>query len=432
MKKVAVFWFRRDLRLHDNHGLSEALKGEYPVLPIFIFDPKILDKLEDKDDARVQFIHELLQKIQAQLQPLGKGLKVLHNNPEEAFEVLASEFDIQAIYTNRDYEPYALERDQAIRQWLEAKGGTFHTFKDHVLFEQNEVTKADGNPYVVFTPYSRKWKAQVDATTFQKYDSKQHLNQLLDVETSILSIEDIGFTKSAIVVPDYSLANDLIQRYQDQRNLPAVEGTSRLSPHLRFGSISIREVARETSKHSESFLKELIWRDFYAQILWHFPHVAGNSFRAKYEGIEWRNNEEEFEKWCTGSTGFPIVDAGMRQLNATGWMHNRVRMIVASFLCKDLLIDWRWGEAYFARKLLDFDLASNNGGWQWASGSGTDAAPYFRVFNPESQQKKFDPKGEYIRKWIPEIESLRQYPPPMVDHKAARLRCLEVYKSALN
>lgn len=448
MAPVSIFWFRRDLRLEDNAGLYYALKGAQAVLPLFIFDQNILDKLEDRADARVHFIHETIGRLKEELINIGSDLLVRYGRPVDIWPSLLEEFDVKAVYTNHDYESYAIERDQRVGEILNHQAISFFTYKDHVIFEKKEVTKDDGSPYTVFTPYSRKWKAKLttksaigqpasqataDSFYLQSYPSeKYHRNFFSYKEMEpIPGLTDMGFESAEISFPATTVNRKRIKEYSDKRNFPGIEGTSKLGLHFRFGTISIREKARNSVDLSEVYLNELIWRDFYAMILSNFPHVEKNAFRPKYENIPWRNNEEEFQKWCDGMTGYPIVDAGMRELNATGFMHNRVRMITASFLTKHLLIDWRWGEAYFAAKLLDFDLASNNGGWQWASGSGTDAAPYFRVFNPTSQMEKFDKSRSYIRKWVPEYET-PAYPEPMVDHKMARERCLSVYKEALN
>lgn len=428
---VNIFWFRRDLRLHDNAGLYHALRSGKPVVPVFIFDTNILGELEDKADRRVEFIHLALQEIQQELIKYGSTLDVKYGEPLAIYKELASEYTIEAVYTNHDYEPYATKRDAAIEQLLTLKGISFNMFKDQVILEKGEVLKDDGKPYTVFTPYSRRWKTTLTPFHLTSYSTEKYISNFFKQATrQIISLEKMGFKASGISFPPKSWKSEIIKRYKEQRDIPSIEGTSRLSVHLRFGTISIRELAREAGALNESFLNELIWRDFYHMILWHFPRVVGHAFKPEYDRIKWRNNETEFAAWCEGRTGYPIVDAGMRELNATGFMHNRVRMIVASFLTKHLLIDWRWGEAYFAKKLLDFDLAANNGGWQWAAGSGCDAAPYFRVFNPYLQTKKFDPDLKYIRKWVPEFEELT-YPRPIVEHEVARKRCLETYAVAL-
>jgi len=432
MTKVSIFWFRRDLRLEDNAGLYHALKAGNPVLPIFIFDKCILDKLEDKKDRRVEFIHNAITEMQTELNKIGSSLLVKYGLPEEIFPALLNEYDVSEIYTNHDYETYAHDRDNSVREYAMSEGVEFKTFKDHVIFEKDEVLSGAGTPYTVFTPYSRKWKEKLNELYLKSYPVEEYADNYLKINKSdIPSLEEMGFEKVGSHFPSKDVLENTIKNYAEKRNFPAIEGTSRLSVHLRFGTVSIRDLARKAKDLSETWLNELIWRDFYSSVLHHFPHVGqGHAFRREYEKIEFRNNEQEFQLWCEGKTGYPIVDAGMRELNATGFMHNRVRMITASFMIKHLLIDWRWGEAYFAKKLNDFDLASNNGGWQWAAGSGCDAAPYFRVFNPRLQTEKFDKSLAYIKRWIPELNSF-EYPKPMIDHDFARKRVLEVYKKAL-
>ena len=428
---VTIFWFRRDLRLRDNAGLYHALKDGSPVVPVFIFDRNILDELEDKNDRRVEFIHLALQDIQQQLLKIDSSLDIRYGNPLVIYKELLKGYNIKKVFTNHDYEPYAKQRDSEILQLLNEHGVSFHTYKDQVIFEKDEVLKDDGKPYTIFTPYSRKWKAALKEYHLKAYPVKKYLaNFFKQPGKKIISLEEMGFAPAGLPFPGKEWKGQVIRHYKEQRDIPSVQGTSRLSVHLRFGTISIRELADEAGALNETFLNELIWRDFYHMILWHFPRVVGHAFKPEYDKIRWRNNEKEFDAWCNGITGYPIVDAGMRELNQTGFMHNRVRMIVASFLTKHLLIDWRWGEAYFAKKLLDFDLAANNGGWQWAAGSGCDAAPYFRVFNPYLQTKKFDPELKYVRKWVPEFEELI-YPQPIVAHEVARKRCLETYAAAL-
>ncbi|ANH60558.1 cryptochrome/photolyase family protein [Dokdonia donghaensis] len=432
-KKVTIFWFRRDLRLDDNVGFLEALKGDHPVLPIFIFDKEILDKLPE-DDARVTFIYNELQKMRDTLQAEhDSSLAMFYSTPEQVFKEFIADYDVQAVITNRDYEPYALERDKKIASLLEENDISFTTFKDQVIFEKDEIVKGDGDPYVVYTPFKNKWKATFDEDKdLIIHYTSQYLDNLIDhSRLPNVTLADMGFKKSSIEVPDYDVTPTLIENYEDTRNFPAQDGTSRLGPHLRFGTVSVRKMVKKAiAQTNEVFWSELIWREFFMQILYHFPHTKDKAFRSKYDRIDWRNNEEEFEKWKNGQTGYALVDAGMRELNATGYMHNRVRMLTASFLCKHLLIDWRWGETYFAEKLLDYDLSSNVGNWQWAAGSGVDAAPYFRIFNPMTQVDKFDKQKEYINKWVPELQEL-SYPDKMVDHKEARERCLKTYKEAV-
>jgi deoxyribodipyrimidine photo-lyase len=429
---VSIFWFRRDLRLEDNAGLFHAFNSDYPVLPIFIFDSDILDKLP-KDDSRVTFIHEQLSHIQNQLIKVNSSIAVYHGKPIDVFKKLSVEFNIKEVYTNHDYEPYAIARDRDIESLLSENNIPFDTYKDHVIYERNEIVKKDGSPYKVYTPYSKKWLEQFKTDGLTFYPSEDFLsNTIKTQDLPFLSLKDIGFKTSSIQIKNYNIVDSIIDDYEATRNFPAKESTSRIGPHLRFGTISIRTVVKKASEHKNiTYLKELIWREFFMQILWHFPQTVNKSFKPQYDRIVWRNNESEFKKWCNGETGYPLVDAGMRQLNKTGFMHNRVRMLVGSFLCKHLLIDWRWGEAYFAEKLHDYEMASNIGNWQWVAGCGVDAAPYFRIFNPTTQIQKFDKDHKYIRKWVPEYQELT-YPTPIVDHKTARERCLATYKSALN
>jgi len=427
---ITIFWFRRDLRLTDNTGLFHALNSELPVLPIFIFDTSILSQLP-ADDARVNFIHNQLDRMQQQLSKSGQSLAVFYGDPVAIFQKLINENKIATVYTNHDYEPSARKRDTAVYNLLKENDIAFKTAKDQVIFEKSEVVKDDGTPYVVYTPYSKKWKEQFYKTTVHHYPSETLLEAIASHDYPFLSLEAIGFQSSKITVSTFDVSEKLVENYEETRNFPAISGTSLLGPHLRFGSVSIREMVRLAAGfRNQTFLNELIWREFFMQILWHFPHTIHRSFKEKYDAIQWNNNEVLFQKWCEGKTGYPFVDAGMRELNATGHMHNRVRMIVASFLCKHLLIDWRWGETYFAQKLLDYEQSSNVGNWQWAAGSGVDAAPYFRIFNPTEQIKKFDKDLIYIKKWIPELGT-EAYPLPIVDHKTARERCLTTYKKAV-
>ncbi len=432
-KEVNIFWFRRDLRLEDNTGFYKALRGKFPVVPLFIFDKEILEPLA-KDDARVSFIHATLLELKKQLQDVGSDLSVHYGDPMEVFRTLQTEFAIQHVITNHDYEPYALQRDQQVATFLKENGIGFHTYKDQVIFEKNEITKADGSPYVVYTPYSKIWLEKFrDQAPLPIYDPTPYLSNLLrPAKFEWITLESIGFEPSTLKVIPFTISEGTLVSYEANRNFPErIDGTSHLSPHLRFGTIGIRSLVTKAALiQNPTFLKELIWREFFMQILWHFPKTVHQSFKPQYDRIRWNNDEADFEKWKQGKTGYPFVDAGMRELNATGYMHNRVRMIVASFLCKHLLIDWRWGEAYFAEKLLDFELSSNVGNWQWAAGSGVDAAPYFRIFNPSSQMEKFDKEHNYIKKWVPDWQT-DHYPLPMVEHTFARERCLRTYKEAL-
>lgn len=428
---INIHWFRRDLRLEDNAALFHALNGENPVLCLFIFDTTILNKLTNKEDARVQFILQEIKRLQNELRVFGSDMLIKIGEPLSIWRSIIEEYHVAHVFTNHDYEPYALERDREIDVMLTTYSVRFSSFKDQVIFEKNEIVKDDGTPYTVFTPYSKKWKNTLNDFYLKSYPSETKLNNLLKVsELPVIELSDINFKATTQSFPPREINTGIIRNYELKRDLPGVEGTSRLSLHFRFGTISVRQKVSKALDISEKWLNELIWREFYMSILYHFPHVVSNAFKPSYDRIEWRNDPTHFEKWCQGKTGYPIVDAGMRQLNATGFMHNRVRMVVASFLTKHLLIDWRWGEAYFAEKLLDYELASNNGGWQWAAGSGVDAAPYFRIFNPYLQTNKFDPQAIYIEQWVPEWNS-SNYPKPIVNHDDARKLCLEVYKKAL-
>lgn len=427
--KISVFWFRRDLRVEDNVGLYHALQSDHPVLPIFIFETDILDKLESKHDRRVDYIHQALSAIDEQLKAYNSALKTYHGNPLEVFKSLLEEYDIQSVFCNRDYEPQAIERDASIFYYLQERNIPLKAYKDQVIFDKKDILKNDDTPYVVYTPYARKWREKLTAKDYQAY--QPDLKNLLQQNSSnIHTLNDIGFEKTNILYTKPELDAQIINEYDKQRDYPALQGTTRLATALRFGTISIRKCVAFALQHNQTWLGELIWREFYMQILYHFPHVVNKPFKPKYEFIEWRIDEEGFKKWCEGKTGYPIVDAGMRELNQTGFMHNRVRMITASFLCKHLLIDWSWGEAYFAKKLDDYDLSANNGNWQWVAGSGCDAAPYFRVFSPMAQTDKFDKNLKYIKKWVPELNTSK-YPEPMVDHKFARERVLAAYAKAL-
>lgn len=429
-QELTICWLRRDLRLNDNAALYYALKSPYPVLPVFIFDTNILNQLSDKKDKRVNFIYQTLEQINAEVKENSSSLFVLNDTPLAAFEKICKTFDVKEVIANHDYEPYAIERDAKIKDFLAQKDIPFHTYKDQVIFEKSEVMKADGTPYAVYTPYSKIWKKKYLEEKTTIFPSEEYLCNLIKIKSfHFPSLEEIGFENVEVKVPPLNLDETTIRNYHETRNLPYVQGTSHASVYLRFGTVSVRQLTERANWWNEQWLNELIWREFFMMILFHFPHVVTHSFKRKYDHIQWRNNEEEFELWRKGETGYPIVDAGMRQLNETGWMHNRVRMIVASFLCKHLLIDWRWGEAYFAEKLLDYELSSNNGNWQWAAGSGCDAAPYFRIFNPSEQIKKFDPGLRYIKTWIKNFRP--GYLPQIVNHEYARKRALEVYKKSL-
>ncbi|MGO4905898.1 cryptochrome/photolyase family protein [Flavobacterium sp. W20_MBD1_R3] len=426
-QQVSVFWFRRDLRLEDNIGLFQALHSTYPVVPIFIFDDSILDSLP-KNDARVGFIHQSLSKINVQLQEVGSSILVKKGKTTAVWQSLLQEFDVKEVFFNKDYEPYAIQRDKAVCGFLETNKTSCYSFKDQVIFEEKEITKADGLSYTVYTPFKNKWLEKYKSIApVQEYDIEPHYSNFSKTGFAFPSLEQIGFEESPIKVRPHNLK--FIANYQDIRDFPALDKTSYLSPHLRFGTVSIRKLVNWAFHKNDVFLSELIWREFFMQILFSFPKVVTQNFKSAYDGIQWRNDEADFKRWCSGTTGYPMVDAGMRQLNETGYMHNRVRMVVASFLIKHLMIQWQWGEAYFAEKLLDYDMSANVGNWQWAAGTGCDAAPYFRVFNPEIQLKKFDEKGVYVRKWIKEFDL--GYGKPMVEHAMARDRAIATYKAGI-
>ena len=429
-ENFSVFWFRRDLRLDDNIGLNAALSSGLKVIPIFIFDTEITNKLE-KNDLRIKMIHAALVKLNDAMLGNRCNVGMYLGNPKAVFESLLKKYKIKSVYTNRDYEPYAHKRDRSIKSFLEKKNVTYKSFKDQVIFEKDEVVKDDGNPYKVYTPYSRKWIETLNARGFETCKSETKLNSLANLELPYLTLKEIGFDEKKFDIPLFNIDFKTIEKYEETRNFPYLNSTSRIGAHLRFGFVSIRKLVEKAYKKSnKTYLKELIWREFFMQILWHFPYTQEKSFKPKYDRIKWLNNDEEFKKWCEGNTGYPLVDAGMRELNQTGFMHNRVRMLVGSFLCKHLLIDWRWGEKYFAKKLLDYEMSSNVGNWQWVAGCGVDASPYFRIFNPKEQIKKFDKDFKYIKKWVPEFQS-SLYPKEIIDHKFARNRCLETFKAAV-
>lgn len=424
--KISVFWFRRDLRIEDNTALQQALKSGNKVLVVFIFDESILSELKE-DDARFTFIYDTLKEINSKLLEKGSSILCYQGKVLDCWQQICSEFNVDQVYINKDYEPYARKRDLEVQEFLVKQNIGVHFHKDQVIFEEKEILKADGKPYTVFTPYKNKWMAAYNELTINP-PAKIDLHAFLPIKTDFPSIEDLGFKRSSIKVRPFTL--EVVNNYADQRDFPAIDQTSYLSPHLRFGTISVRSILKQVDPSKLTFISELIWREFFMQILYHFPKVTQANFKSKYDGIQWNNSEEDFQKWCDGRTGYPMVDAGMRQLNETGYMHNRVRMITAGFLCKHLLIDWRWGEAYFASKLLDYELSSNNGNWQWAAGTGCDAAPYFRIFNPMEQLKKFDKGEKYVSRWIPEYGT-PLYPLPMIEHSFARKRALERYKEGI-
>ncbi|MBN1950762.1 MAG: deoxyribodipyrimidine photo-lyase [Bacteroidales bacterium] len=424
MKKISVFWFRRDLRLEDNLALTQSLKGGSPVLPLFLFDTNIIDELP-ADDARISFIYRQLEKLNQQLSVFGSSLSIRKGDPLTIWRAILCDYELDGLYFNRDYEPYALERDRKVTALLSDKGIAVHSYKDQVIFEGGDILKSDGKPYTLFTPYKRKWLKQSRNHKLSPF-SLDNTTNFYRSKFPFPELKNLGFMPSAQRVKPFDLSR--IDQYDRLRDYPAQDATSHLGPHLRFGTLGIRQLMSQLKPSGEVFLSELIWREFFAQILYHFPELTDRNFKRNYDGISWRNDEEEFRKWCEGITGYPLVDAGMRELSATGYMHNRVRMITASFLTKHLLIDWRWGEAFFAGKLLDYELSSNNGNWQWAAGTGCDAAPYFRIFNPLEQARKFDPDRAYIKKWIPEIDT-PDYPSPLVEHKVGRDRAIKIYRN---
>jgi deoxyribodipyrimidine photo-lyase len=428
---VNIFWFRRDLRLHDNAGLHHALNAGLPVLPVFIFDKNILARLENKSDRRVTFIYDSLKKINNELVKHNSSLKIIHATPQEAFEKIFRDYEVKTVFTNRDYEPYATKRDAEIEILCLSHGATFKTFKDQVIFEKSEVVKDDEAPYTIFTPYSRKWKSKFSDVEIKSFDTKKYFKKFLTEKFQFPLLKSIGFKENRTFLPDPIVDKQTILHYHQHRDIPFPGKTTHVSLHLRFGTISVRQLAKRAAELNEKYLNELIWREFLMQALWHFPHVVDSPYQKKFDKISWRLDEEGFEKWCKGETGFPLVDAGMRELNETGFMHNRVRMVTANFLTKILFVDWRWGEAYFAEKLSDFELSSNNGNWQWAAGTGCDAAPYFRIFNPQTQAERLDPENKYISKWIPGYNP-DKYLKPIIDFNFARKRALETFKKVLS
>ncbi len=471
--KSILFWFRRDLRTNDNAGLYHALKAGKRVYCTFIFDREILDHLPSKADRRVEFIWESVRELADTLNRHGGALIVRYARASDEIPALAQELKVDAVFTNEDYEPAAIARDKKVAAALHANGITFEQFKDTVIFEKDEVLTQAAKPFSVFTPYKNAWLKKLTDFYLKPYPTERYVGNLAKsaAAPAIPTLADMGFTSTNIkslvtcgVTGAALLRDDFIDRmadYRVARDFPSVKGVSYLSVHNRFGTISIRELATiahaETIKRknegAETWLSELIWRDFYFQILWHTPHAATSAYKREYDALTWENDKTLFQAWCEARTGYPIIDAAMRQLNQSGYMHNRLRMIVASFLTKDLLIDWRWGEKYFADHLNDFDLSANNGGWQWAASTGCDAQPYFRIFNPITQSERFDPQGKFIRKYLPELKNIpdkfihapwtlppidataknfligRDYPQPIVDHAVQRDKALAMYKA---
>lgn len=464
MHKLALVWLRRDLRLEDHAALYLAAKEAAAVLPVFIFDTAILGSLPAAD-RRVEFIWETVAGLKAELQARGSDLVVRHGLAEAEIPALAEALGATAVVCAHDYEPAAIARDGVVRDRLAARGIEFLTIKDQVVFERDEVLTASGTPFSVFTPYRNAWMRQLAPFYLKAYPTAAALERLARREPEpIPALEDIGFVRTNLKAlgvqagaegGNARVADFLrrIDRYKTARDFPGVKGVSYLSVHLRFGTVSIRTLARiawqQGTEGAMGWLNELIWRDFYHQILWHRPDVVGHAFKPEYDDLPFPNDPALFQAWCEGRTGYPLVDAAMRQMNQTGYMHNRLRMVAASFLVKDLLVDWRWGERYFAEVLIDFDLAANNGGWQWAASTGCDAQPYFRIFNPVSQSEKFDPDGAFIRRYVPELAGLTApaihapwkhtlgkhggavgYPQPIVDHAVQRDRVLALFKTA--
>ena len=431
MEEINIFWFRRDLRLYDNSGLSAATSDKLKVLPIFIFDTSITNKLPE-NDRRINFIYDNLVEMDSELKKkYNSSLNIFKGKPIEIFKELIGKYKINSIYTNNDYEPYAFSRDSSIKKLLESKKIQFKSYKDHVVFEKNEVVKDDGNPYVVFTPYMRKWKTNLNEDLTNLEEKKVLNNFYTKTISGLLDLNNYGFIENDKKIESFKLNSEIVTKYAETRNFPSINSTSKLGPYLRFGTVSVRKIVTGLLKFKDqTFLNEIIWREFFMQILFHFPHTSTKSFKPKYDKIVWLDDPKSFDAWKNGETGFPLVDAGMKELNKTGFMHNRVRMITSSFLCKHLLIDWRLGEKYFALKLNDYEMASNVGNWQWASGSGVDAAPYFRIFNPHTQIVKFDKNRDYINKWL--NTDSNDYPNEIIDHKIARKRCLETYKKYLD
>ena len=465
----ALCWFRRDLRLHDHAALYHALTQSIEVHCVFVFDIDILDKLNDKQDRRVEFIWHSLLELRERLRQQGSTLRILHGKAQELIVRLAHELDVQAVFCNHDYEPDALLRDMFVERELGTHNIAFHHYKDQVIFEKSEILNGSGKPYSIFTPYKNAWYKKLDEFYLRAYPTEKYFSALAQgIAAALPSLESLGFvpTNQSMLAGESGaeqLLGDFkphIARYQETRNFPAVNGTSCLSVHLRFGTVSIRSLASYAyyvgGAGAQTWLGELIWRDFYQMLLHHYPTLAQDqTFKAQFNAIVFPNDVRKFTAWCEARTGYPLIDAAMRQLNQTGYMHNRLRMVVASFLVKDLHVDWRWGERYFAQHLLDFDLAANNGGWQWAASTGCDAQPWFRIFNPITQSKKFDAQGEFIRIQIPElarctdkwihapwlmptceqercgVEIGNDYPAPIVDHVVAREKTLSLFKEAL-
>ncbi|TGE15405.1 cryptochrome/photolyase family protein [Hymenobacter elongatus] len=435
MSKIVLFWHRRDLRLHDNAGLAVALQSGLPVVPLFIYDREILDQLPSRRDARVTFIYDEVERLGRQTEQAGGTFLAFYGRPLEVFAQLVQHYEVAGVYTNEDYEPYAAVRDAAIAELIKPAGTEFRVFKDQVIFAKNEILSKSGTPPRVFGAYSKTWLAALRDEHLVPYPSTEHF-----VESNLMplaeaaprpTLEQMGFERYEQFVPAAELpAAALVSNYHNTRDKPGlVNSSTRRSVHLRFGTLSVRELMQQAKELNPKLLNELIWRDFFMMILWHYPFTATESYDPRLRLVPYRNNEDEFRAWCEGRTGYPLVDAGMRELNQTGYMPNRARIAAAGFLVKHLLIDWRWGDRYFADKLLDYDMSQNVGNWQWMAGTGAVAAPWFRVYSPQSQQEQYDTTFDYVRQWIPEFGT-RDYPTPIVEHKFARERAIATFRAA--
>jgi len=433
--KITIFWHRRDLRFADNAGLAAALQSGHPVLPLFIYDQTILEKLPP-DDARLTFIFDQVERLAHEAREAGGGFLARYGKTEAVFEALLKAYDVAAVYTNEDYEPYATERDAVIAKLVEKHGAEFKAFKDQVIFAKDEVLTKNGKPSKVFGAYSKAWQAKVTPDDFKPHPSarlfkKENLASPQKGDASRPTLKEMGFERHEQWTPPAHLPPaKVVENYDQVRDLPAEKrGTTRLSVHLRFGTVSIRQLMQQAQELNNKLLNELIWRDFFMMLLWHFPNTATEAYDPKMRHLPYRDDEAQYRAWCEGRTGYPLVDAGMRQLNATGYLHNRARIATAGFLVKQLFIDWKLGEHYFSEKLLDYDMSNNVGNWQWMAGTGAVAAPWFRVYSPDSQQQQYDPDYEYVKQWVPEFGT-DKYPAPIVDHKFGRERALDLIRKS--